>query len=132
MGELAAAIELVIEPRFLDYLAAALLKTALAPVLGPPLNAGHLRTGPEAGLIHLFQAFPAGRCEGCGEGVKAVLTGVARCAEQAEFEALKAAGAAFRLRFQAGRAAKPIRMVIMVRNHLQPIFGGIAQAFVPS
>ena len=65
-GELAAAEGLVVEVLFADYLAAALLQAALAPVLRPPGYALDLAAGPLPGLVDLFQALPAGRSQGGG------------------------------------------------------------------
>ena len=57
--EFAAAVELIVEILLSDYLAATLLKTALAPILIPPYYGGTL-AGPASCKIDLVKGLPTG------------------------------------------------------------------------
>ena len=58
-AEFAAAVELIVEILLSNYLAATLLKTALAPILVPPNDGGAL-TGPASCKIDLVKGLPTG------------------------------------------------------------------------
>ena len=58
-AEFTAAVELIVEILLSDYLAATLLKTALAPILIPPYY-GQALTGPASCKIDLVKGFPTG------------------------------------------------------------------------
>ena len=109
---------------------AAFLEAAGAPVAGPPGDARDLGAGPFACGVHLFKALPTGRGK-CGcQRVKAILGSILRGTKEPVLEAFKAAGAALRLGFKAGGAAKPGLVVIAVLNYLQAPFPGITDTLL--
>ena len=128
-GELAAAEGLVVEVLFADYLAAALLQAALAPVLRPPGYALDLAAGPLPGLVDLFQALPAGRRQRGREHFETVCRCILCCAQESELEAFKAAGAALWGVFKSMNAGKPRRVVVAVIHHLEAKLVSISEHF---
>ena len=125
-----AAILLVVELIFLQQLVAAILQSALAPVLVPERCASHRLFRQATCPFYLFQTLPAAGSQRRREVADAEFLCLLSRPGQSECEAQLTASSALRLSFQSAYILSPSVMIVVAVNPTQPQTLRMALAFL--
>lgn len=112
-AEFTPAILLIVEVIFAQQLVAALLQSALSPVLIPEGHVGHCLFGLMTRTIDLLQALPATGGQRSGKIFESKLPGLLCCHRQPQGEALLAPPTPLWLALKTADTTEPLLMVVV-------------------